>query len=77
MKLSEYANKNNITYKTAWNHFKAGKIPNARQLPSGTVVIDEGETIKDELIASQREVIKKQDIIIKQLEEKIKGNKDA
>ena len=41
MKLSEYAKKNSITYQAAWNHFKQGLIPNARQLPSGTVVIDD------------------------------------
>ena len=43
MKLSEYAKRNSITYQTAWTHFKQGKIPNARQLPSGTVVIDENK----------------------------------
>lgn len=48
MKLSEYAKQNSICYKTAWLHFKEGKIPNARQLPSGTVVIDEEtQTDKD------------------------------
>ena len=41
MKLSEYAKKNSISYQTAWNHFNKGLIPNARQLPSGTVVVDE------------------------------------
>ena len=41
MKLSEYAKKNSISYQTAWHHFKDGLIPNARQLPSGTVVVDE------------------------------------
>lgn len=41
MKLSEYAKKNNVTYKTAWNHFKNGLIPNAKQLPTGTVVIED------------------------------------
>ncbi len=41
MKLSEYARKNSISYQTAWHHFKNGLIPNARQLPSGTVVVDE------------------------------------
>lgn len=41
VKLSEYAKKNSISYQTAWSHFKNGKIPNARQLPTGTVVIDE------------------------------------
>ena len=45
MKLSEYAKKNSVTYQTAWNHFKHGKIPNARQLPTGTVVIDENQQV--------------------------------
>lgn len=41
MKLSEYAKKNSISYQTAWSHYKQGLIRGARQLPSGTVVIDE------------------------------------
>ena len=41
MKLSEYAKKNSISYQSAWNQFNKGLIPNARQLPTGTVVIDE------------------------------------
>lgn len=41
MKLSEYARRNSLTYQSAYNHFKKGLIPNARQLPSGTVVVDE------------------------------------
>ena len=41
MKLSEYAKQNSIEYRTAWEHFRKGLIPNARQLPTGTVVIDE------------------------------------
>ncbi len=35
MKLSEYAAKNSISYKTAWRHFQKGLIANARQLPTG------------------------------------------
>lgn len=41
MKLSEYAIKNSISYQTAWNHFKEGKIPGARQLATGTIIIAE------------------------------------
>ena len=41
MRLSDYAKKNGIQYKTAWLHFRKGLIPNARQLPTGTIVIDE------------------------------------
>ncbi len=40
MKLSEYAKKHNIQYRSAWNRFKAGKIPNARMF-DGHVVIEE------------------------------------
>lgn len=40
MKLSEYAKKIGVTYKTAWNHYQAGLIPNARKLPSGIIIID-------------------------------------
>ena len=38
-KLSEYAKEHNVTYRTAYNHFKAGLISSAYQLPSGTIVI--------------------------------------
>ena len=38
-KLSQYAKENNVTYRTAWNHFHAGLIDGAYQLPTGTVVI--------------------------------------
>lgn len=41
MKLSEYAKKNGITYRTAWSHFKNGLINNAVQLPTGTIVIND------------------------------------
>lgn len=52
MKLSEYAKRNSISYQTAWLHYKQGLIPNARQLPTGTVVVDEvSDTNKDEYTA--------------------------
>lgn len=50
MKLSDYAKKNSISYQTAWNHFKDGKIDGAYQLSSGTVVVpdlkkEKGKTV--------------------------------
>ena len=39
MKLSDYAMKLGIQYRTAWNHFNAGKIPGAYQLPTGTIIV--------------------------------------
>ncbi len=37
MKLSEYAKKNDVTYRTAWNRFKAGKLIGAYQDEYSTV----------------------------------------
>ncbi|MGC9154480.1 MAG: IS607 family transposase [Ferrimicrobium sp.] len=39
MKLSEYAAKNGIKYRTAWNRFKAGKLEGAYIDDSGHVVV--------------------------------------
>ena len=51
MKLSQYAKQKSICYRTAWNHFKAGLIPGAYQLQTGTVVIpDNIEQNKQEYV---------------------------
>ena len=41
MKLSQYAKKLGISYITAWRWFKQGKIKNAFQAPSGTIIVME------------------------------------
>jgi hypothetical protein len=46
MKLSEWARKIGISYRRAWQMFKDGKLPNARQLPTGTIVVIEDEEEK-------------------------------
>jgi predicted site-specific integrase-resolvase len=43
MKLSDWARKMGISYRRAWQMFKDGKLPNAKQLPTGTIVILEEE----------------------------------
>ena len=44
MKLSVWAKKQGISYRTAWQYFKDGKLPvKATQLPSGTVIIEDLE----------------------------------
>jgi len=48
MKLSVYAKKIGISYRTAWNHFKQGKIPNAYALHSGTIIVP------DDIIANNQ-----------------------
>jgi putative resolvase len=45
-KLADYAKEHDVTYKTAWNHFHAGLIENAYQLPTGTVVIPDSTQLK-------------------------------
>ncbi|MGC8766969.1 MAG: IS607 family transposase [Brevinematia bacterium] len=46
MKLSEWARRMGISYRRAWQMFKDGKLPNARQLPTGTIVVIEDEEEK-------------------------------
>jgi putative resolvase len=42
MKLSQWALKNGLTYKTAYNLFKAGNLPcKATQLATGTILVEE------------------------------------
>lgn len=39
MKLSEWARIQGLNYKTAWNYFNQGLIPNAYKLPTGTIIV--------------------------------------
>lgn len=42
MKLSDWAKKQGISYRTAWRWFKEGKLPvEAVQTPTGTILIKE------------------------------------
>lgn len=41
MKLSEWADKNSLTYRRAWQLFKEGKIKNSRKIETGTIIVDE------------------------------------
>ena len=43
MKLSQYASLHSVTYRTAWNRYKLGKIANARVDETGHVVIDDSK----------------------------------
>jgi predicted site-specific integrase-resolvase len=46
MKLSTYAKKLGITYRTAFLHFQRGNIRGAYQLPTGTIIVPDEESIK-------------------------------
>ncbi len=51
MKLSTWAKNNEMTYQTAWNLFKAGKLPvKAYKLPTGTIIIENDELSRDKLL---------------------------
>ena len=51
MKLSEYARLNSVTYRTAWQWYKDGKIEGAKQLNTGTVVVpDMKKLVRDEYV---------------------------
>lgn len=49
MKLSTYAKKLGVTYRTAWNHWKKGIISGV-QLDSGTIIIEETNTKNNNLV---------------------------
>lgn len=40
IKLSEYAKNKSITYRTAWNHFKSGKLQNTIQDEFGNILVE-------------------------------------
>jgi putative resolvase len=54
MKLSDWAKKQGISYRSAWNQYKSGKlgVP-ARQLPTGTIIVDVPEKPNKAIIYSR------------------------
>ena len=46
MKLSEWARKKGVSYKTAWRWFKKGYIK-GYQMPTGTIIVEENEKRKN------------------------------
>lgn len=57
MKLSKYAKKMGISYRTAWNWFKAGTL-DAIQMPSGTIIVKDKDN--KEIIEATDEQNKKE-----------------
>ena len=46
MKLSQYAEREGILYRSAWNRFKAGKIPGAYLKDDGHIFIPDPESVR-------------------------------
>ena len=47
MKLSQWAKREGIHYQTAWKWFKQGLIPNSRQMPTGSIFVDDAPSTKE------------------------------
>lgn len=55
MKLSEWAKKQGISYKTAWRWFKEGKLPvPVEQTPTGTILIKDSATEQSDVVIYAR-----------------------
>lgn len=55
MKLSEWASRKGISYRTAWRWFKEGKLPvYAEQMVSGTILVKEDEPISNQVVIYAR-----------------------
>ena len=48
MKLTTWAKKQGITYRSAWNMFQADLLPTAYRLPTGAIIIPDEESIRKE-----------------------------
>ena len=70
MKLSEFAKLKGVTYKTAWNWFNQGKIPNAEQIEGGTIIVNSKIIIKkvdDVILYARVSTYQKKDDLERQL----------
>jgi len=52
MKLSHWAKSQGISYRTAWRMWKDGTLPtSARQLPTGTIIVDDPKSPREGSVA--------------------------
>jgi putative resolvase len=51
MKLSTWAKKQGVSYRTAWNWYRQGKLPvSAYQVETGTIIVEDGKPTKSDLV---------------------------
>ena len=72
MKLSKWAIEKGISYQTAYRLFKSGNMPDAYQLPTGTILVEASEMHKDLKIKEQDKYIEFLMDVNKSLTETIK-----
>jgi predicted site-specific integrase-resolvase len=56
MKLSQWAKKLGISYRTAWRMYQKGQIPNAVKLPTGSIIVLEDECENKSIIGENNTV---------------------
>lgn len=57
MKLSKWCKENGICYQTGLNWFHAGLIPNAKQLATGTIIVEQKkENVRNQIIVTYARV---------------------
>ncbi len=56
IKLSEYAKRHGVTYRTVWNKFKEGKLPNGYKDEFGNILV-KVENLKEDLKLSKKVAI--------------------
>jgi predicted site-specific integrase-resolvase len=71
MKLSDYAKLKGVCYRTAWNWYNNGKIPNCEQLDNGTIIVNSKikiEKANDVVLYARVSTYQKKDDLNRQLE---------
>jgi putative resolvase len=71
MKLSDYAKLKGVCYRTAWNWYHAGKIPNCEQLDNGTIIVNSKvkvEKANDVVLYARVSTYQKKDDLNRQLD---------
>jgi predicted site-specific integrase-resolvase len=56
MKLSQWAKKLGISYRTAWRMYQNGQIPNAVKLPTGSIIVLEDECENKSIVGENNTV---------------------
>jgi len=56
MKLVDWSKKQGVCYRSAWNYFRAGQIPGAFRLPSGSIIVPDEKAGKSEFVVTYARV---------------------
>ena len=54
IRLSQYARQKGVTYRTAWNWYKSGKLKNCEISPTGCIFVNDGSVAKEKTVVYAR-----------------------